>query len=197
MKIRVRIHGGADFRGKLRSRIMKGISKSILNEVPLGVMVFDQKMKIIYQNNTVDKFVRRYGIVPELTAMAKTIFKERSSSDKNTLSKDKPFSPKNTKGLPVNLSIRHLYSEDPYPRISVFICTKPFNSHLNVGEVIQRYNLTNKEAEILRQLVRGLRNSDIAWELNMQAHTVRDHLRSIYLKCGVRNKLELVRNIIT
>lgn len=67
-----------------------------------------------------------------------------------------------SKGMPVNLSIRYLYSEEPFPRISVFISTKPCNSQLNAGEAIKRYSLTNKEAEIIRQLVRGLKNTDIA-----------------------------------
>ncbi len=159
-------------------------------------MVFDEKMRVIYHNSTADKFLKRYGIVPELTAVAEKIFRERHAADKNTLSKDISFKGA-SKGMPVNLSIRYLYSEEPYPRISVFISTKPCNSQLNVEEVIRRYNLTNKEAEIFRQLVRGLKNTDIARELHMQAHTVRDHLRSIYTKCGVKSKLELVRNIIT
>jgi len=174
---------------------MKEISEFILGRMPLGVLVFNEKLKIIFHNGTADKFLKRYSIVPALTALAKKIFKERPAADKNTLSKNIFFS-NTAKGLPLNLSIRHLYSEEPYPRLLIFICTKPCNSRLNVEGLIRRCNLTNKEAEILRQLVRGLTNADIAWELDMQKHTVRDHLRNIYMKCGVKNKLELVRNII-
>ena len=175
---------------------MKKILEFILSEMPLGAMVFDEKKKVIYHNNTADNFLKRYGIVPELTAVVGKIFDKRHAADKNTLSKDISLSGV-AKGIPVNLSIRYLYSEEPYPRIAVFICTKPCNGQLNVEEVIRRYNFTKKEADIFRQLVRGLKNTDIARELYMQAHTLRDHLRSIYTKCGVKSKLELVRNIIT
>jgi len=175
---------------------MNEILEFIQNEMPLGVMVFDEKVRVIYHNSTADKYLKRYGIVTELTAVVGKMFRERHVAGKNTLSKDISFNG-NAKSMPVNLSIRCLYSEEPYPRISVYIRTKSCNSQLNVEEVIRRYNLTKKEAEIFRQLVRGLKNTDIAREMHMQAHTVRDHLRSIYKKCGVKSKLELVRNIVT
>jgi len=63
--------------------------------------------------------------------------------------------------------------------------------------LISLYKLKKKESEIFRQLVSGSKNSDIALELHMQAQTLRDHLRSIYKKCGVKSKLDLVRSIIT
>jgi len=174
---------------------MKKRLESILNEMPLGAVVFDEKMRMIYHNIAADKFLKRYGIVPGLTAVVEKIFRERHAVEKNTLSKD-ISSRVAPGGIPIHLSIRYLYAEEPYPRISVFICIKPCNSQLNVDELIRRYDLTNKEAEILGQLVRGMKNTDIAWELHIQEHTVRDHLRSIYAKCGVKSKLELVRNVI-
>ena len=176
--------------------MMKEMLEFIQNKMPLGVMVFDEKMRVIYQNSTADKLLKRYGIAPELTAVAGKMFRKRRAANSNTLSKDISFSG-TAKDLPVNLSVRYLYSEEPDPRISVFIHTKSCNSQLNVEEVIRRYNLTKKEAEIFRQLVRGLKNTDIARLLNMPTQTLRDHLRSIYRKCGVKSKLELVRNIIT
>jgi c-di-AMP phosphodiesterase-like protein len=63
MKIRLRMHGNAEFPGKLRGRIMKKIFESLLNEMPLGAMVFDEKMRVLYHNSTADKFLKRYGIV--------------------------------------------------------------------------------------------------------------------------------------
>ena len=199
MLLKPRLLGKAEYEAliaELRGRIMEEILEFIQNEMPLGVMVFDEKMRVIYQNSTADKYLKRYGIVPELNAVVGKMFRERHVADKKTLSKDISFNG-TSKSLPVNLSIRYLYSEEPYPRISVFICTKSCNSQLNVEEVIKRYKLTKKEAEIFRQLVRGLKNTEIALVLNIQAQTVRDHLRAIYKKCGVKSKLELVRNIIT
>jgi DNA-binding CsgD family transcriptional regulator len=195
MKMSLRMPGPAGFSDKLRGSIMKSVLEFIQDEMPLGVIVFDGEMRVIYHNRVAAKYLKRYGIVPELSAMAEKVFGERRAADRSALSKHVPFNVA-SKGLPRNLSVRYLYSEEPFPRISVFISTKPCNSQLNVEEVITRYNLTKKEGEVFRQLVRGLRNSDIALELHMQAHTLRDHLKSIYRKCGVTTKLELVRNII-
>jgi len=194
--MRLRMHGNAACPGKLRGRMMENILEFIMNEMPLGTIVYDEKKRVIHCNSTAHKFIKRYGIAAELTEMVEKIFRERHAADKAPLSKDLSFSAA-PKGMPANLSIRYLYSEEPYPRISVFIYTKLCNSRLNAAEVIKRYNLTKKEAEILRQLVRGLKNTDIARTLKMQSHTVRDHLRRIYAKCGVKNKLELVRTIKT
>lgn len=72
---------------------MEKILEFILNEIPLGAIVFDEKMRVIYHNNTADKFLKRYGIVPELTAVVGKIFRERLAVDKNTLSKDISFPP--------------------------------------------------------------------------------------------------------
>lgn len=168
----------------------------ILREMPLGIIVFDEKMGIMFRNANGEKFLKRYGILAELITVAGKILNERHSAATKTLSKDIFFSGTG-KNIPVNLSVRYLYSQEPKPRISVFIFIKPCNGQLNVEEVISRYNLTNKESEIFRELVTGAKNADIARKLNIKEHTVRDHLRNIYTKCGVRNKLELVRNIIT
>jgi len=175
---------------------MDKILEFIQNKMPLGAMVFDQNGRVIYYNRAADKFLKRYSIDRELASMAERIFRERQKASAADSPDTISFS-KASKGIPANLSIRYLYAEKPFPRLSVFISTKPCNTYLNVDEVIRRYKLTKKEAEILRQLARGLKNADIAGELHMQAVTVRDHLRKIYKKCGVKGKLELVRNILT
>ena len=41
---------------------MKKIFDFILSEMPLGAMVFNEKMKVIYHNSIADKFLNRYGI---------------------------------------------------------------------------------------------------------------------------------------
>lgn len=174
---------------------MEKILEFIQKKMPLGVMVFDEKMRVVYHNSIANKYLKRYGIVQDLTAVVERMFRERSAAGMDTFSKNISFSGA-SRGMTNNLSVRYLYSEEPFPRISVFISTKPCNTEMDAEEMIRRCGLTRKEAEIFRLLVRGLKNKDIASELNMEANTVKYHLRSIYTKCGVRSKLDLVRNII-
>jgi DNA-binding NarL/FixJ family response regulator len=52
--------------------------------------------------------------------------------------------------------------------------------------------LTPREKTIISCLTQGLRNRDIAGHLTITEQTVKNHLRSIYDKVGVSDRLELV-----
>lgn len=54
------------------------------------------------------------------------------------------------------------------------------------------YRLTDREKEILMQLVKGSSTADLAKSLHISAYTVQDHLKSIFMKTGVRSRRELI-----
>lgn len=56
----------------------------------------------------------------------------------------------------------------------------------------KKYELTNRETEVLEQLSRGLNYNEIAENLFISPATVRKHIENIYRKLQVRNKLEAV-----
>lgn len=53
--------------------------------------------------------------------------------------------------------------------------------------------LSPREREVLGHLMAGERAPDIAEELNLSPHTVRNHLKAIYRKVDVHSQAELVR----
>lgn len=57
--------------------------------------------------------------------------------------------------------------------------------------------LTERETEITLHVCRGLASKDIAAELSISTHTVRDHLKVIYDKAGVAGRGELVASLIS
>jgi DNA-binding NarL/FixJ family response regulator len=57
----------------------------------------------------------------------------------------------------------------------------------------QAAELTRREREILRHLVKGLQNKEIAGQLDIESITVALHLRSIYKKLNVSNRTQAVR----
>jgi ligand-binding sensor domain-containing protein/DNA-binding CsgD family transcriptional regulator len=65
----------------------------------------------------------------------------------------------------------------------------------NQEGVIETYDLTAREQEILRFVLQGARNKDIEKKLFISASTVRNHISNIYQKLGVRNRLELINRI--
>ena len=66
-----------------------------------------------------------------------------------------------------------------------------------VRVLLDSYGLTPRETEILLRLCRGLTTKEIAAELVISAHTVRDHLKAIYDKAGVGSRGELVATLFS
>lgn len=54
-------------------------------------------------------------------------------------------------------------------------------------------SLTQRESEILRLLVNGLTNKQIAIELDLQEITVKIHVRNVYRKIGTQNRAQAVK----
>ena len=56
---------------------------------------------------------------------------------------------------------------------------------------LRLFGLTAREMDVIRMIVAGLSNSDIAARLAMGESTVKQHVRTIFDKLGVHNRLEL------
>lgn len=61
---------------------------------------------------------------------------------------------------------------------------------------IRVVKLTEREAEVLEELLRFKDQAQIARYLGLSAHTVRNHCSAIFKKYGVSNRLELFRLLI-
>ena len=64
---------------------------------------------------------------------------------------------------------------------------------LDAGAASSLPELTNREREVLGEVVRGATNDEIAAGLSISVHTVTRHLTHIYRKLGVRGRAEAVR----
>jgi len=56
-----------------------------------------------------------------------------------------------------------------------------------------REGLTPRETEILQEVARGRTNRDIAAELGLSEHTVKNHLKNILQKLHLENRVQLTR----
>jgi DNA-binding CsgD family transcriptional regulator len=61
--------------------------------------------------------------------------------------------------------------------------------------IIEAYKLTAREQTIVQAVARGLTNQEIAAELFLSTHTVRDHLKAIFAKLDVSTRGELVARL--
>ena len=58
-----------------------------------------------------------------------------------------------------------------------------------------KHTLTERELNVLKYLVRGMRNEEISDKLNISVHTTKAHLEAIYQKLEVTNRNELIKKI--
>lgn len=63
--------------------------------------------------------------------------------------------------------------------------------------LLDSYGLTDRETDIVLLLCQGIGTKEIAAELMISVHTVRDHLKSIFDKAGVNSRGELVAGLFS
>lgn len=61
--------------------------------------------------------------------------------------------------------------------------------------IVEAYGMTPRELDVTRLVARGLKTAEIAQRLFLSAHTVRDHLKSVFEKVGVSSRGELVSKL--
>jgi DNA-binding CsgD family transcriptional regulator len=57
------------------------------------------------------------------------------------------------------------------------------------------YRLTDREQEVLKYLSRGMSTVEMGQHLGISVHTVRDHIKALFGKVGVRSRAELLARI--
>lgn len=63
------------------------------------------------------------------------------------------------------------------------------------GLLQQDLGLTERESEVARMLVEGALNRELANQLNISENTVKTHIKNIYRKLGVNNRLQLIHRL--
>ncbi len=61
----------------------------------------------------------------------------------------------------------------------------------------RRYELTPREVQIAELVCQGLRHGSIARQLSIQPGTVKTHIRNIYRKVKVKNKMNMLLRFVS
>ena len=67
------------------------------------------------------------------------------------------------------------------------------NKYKIFKNLCDNYSITGREEDILHQVFKGLENKEISDKLNISIETVKYHVKNIFRKCNVQNRVELVR----
>jgi DNA-binding CsgD family transcriptional regulator len=86
-----------------------------------------------------------------------------------------------------------LLDGDPAGRVSVIL--EPARPPQIAPLVALAYGLSEREREVTRLVIQGHSTAEIASALSLSAHTVQDHLKSIFEKIGVHSRREMVGRV--
>lgn len=75
------------------------------------------------------------------------------------------------------------------------VVLEPANPAMLAPILVESYGLTEREREITKLIARGDGTADIARELHLSPHTVRDHVKAVLTKVGVSSRGELVATL--
>ncbi len=90
------------------------------------------------------------------------------------------------------------YKEGTTPKLAAIIADvteerDAANSNLSPSEIQERAILTDRERDVLRSLVQGLANKEIASRMDVSESTVKNTLQQLFAKTNVRTRAQLVR----
>ena len=78
----------------------------------------------------------------------------------------------------------------------VAVVLQPAEPHSTLGVLLAAYGLTPRELDVARHVLRGDATTAISVALHISAHTVQDHLKSVFDKVGVRSRRDLVGRLL-
>jgi DNA-binding CsgD family transcriptional regulator len=175
---------------------MDNIADLILTKMPVGAIVFDQNMDVVYVNRQATIFLKRFELPREVSQINRRIFDAVEQSRLQELFPGEIYLSKKLEGSPSNWTFRFFISENPGPLVSIFIIEERISNKLEMNNIRQLYRLTRRETDILRRTLDGLKNTEIAEDLEISEQTVKDHLSNIYMKMGIENRFELIRFLV-
>jgi DNA-binding CsgD family transcriptional regulator len=92
--------------------------------------------------------------------------------------------------LPSLVYLRHHLMRSPPEPASI-----PLMQDTDLEGFYEKFGLSNREREIVRLMLTGKSNKEIAEELFVSTHTIKNHVYNIYQKLRVTNRLHFIRTI--
>jgi DNA-binding NarL/FixJ family response regulator len=177
-------------------RKMDDFTDFMLNQMPIGVLVYNQKMEHVYANKQAKSFFQRYQPPEELFNISKRIFEAIKTSGFRESFPGEIYVSKKLENSTSNWTFKFFVYQTEEPLVGIFIIEETISNKLNMNHIRSEYKLTRRETDVLRRLLNGLKNQEIADDLEISEQTVKDHLSNIYMKTGVENRFALIRSLI-
>ena len=161
-------------------------------QMPLGVIIFDAAMNITYLNRRAENFLRHYHLPDEVTNVCGRIFEAMNNGKLAALFPGEVIMYQNIAGTPNRWIISLHICKEPRQFVSVFMSEEKMSNKINVNKARMQYKFTRRETDLVRRVLDGRRNEEIAEDFGIAKQTVKDHLSNIYMKCMVENRFGLI-----
>ncbi len=168
----------------------------IFDKMPLGVIVYNKKINIIYSNVRGKLFLKRYEPPVEFTTLSRKIFDAIEAESLIKIFPGEIYLTKKLEGSSGKWTFKFEICEKPGPYVCIFAREDSVADRLNLNDIRRQFELTRRETDVLRRTLSGLKNAEVAEDLNISEQTVKDYLSEVYFKSGVKNKFELVSLIL-
>jgi DNA-binding CsgD family transcriptional regulator len=156
-----------------------------------GVLVLDEQMELVASTPDADALLPLIGHGSTRLPLPVSVYSVAAALG----SGDRPPSVRvrAADGGWLNLHASRLVSTAA-TRIAVVV--EPAQPQSTLGVLLAAYGLTPRELDIARHVLRGDSTKTIANTLHISAHTVQDHLKSVFDKIGVRSRRDLVGRLL-
>lgn len=158
------------------------------------IIVFDDGLDIVFRNEKAGRFLDHYGLPAEIHALAGKIHAAIALGKTAEMFAGLICVYKEIGGR--NWLFRVVFREGDQPLVGIYFNDETVSGRFDLSALRGQYRLTRRETDVLRHLLDGLKNIEIAEELAVIEQTVKDYLRSIYQKFGVPDRFSLLRLLI-
>lgn len=174
----------------------KGHESFIIEKMPMGVIIYGAGMDMLYCNPFATTLFNSYPIPDEIETICGRIFEAIASSKLQEWFPGEIFFSKKLAASSRNCVFKFVYQENSDPCVGVFIQEESAANKVDLNKIRGLFRLTRRETDILRRVLNGWKNVDIAEDCGISEQTVKDHLSKIYSKFGVKNRFALMRFLI-
>lgn len=172
------------------------VVRFLFDTIPVGILIVNRVQDILYQNRKATYFMERFQLPDEISRVSKRIFSAMQVSKVAEEFPGEIYIKKKYNKSPSNWTFRIVFREESNPYICIFIIEDTISNKLDLNRMRQQFRLTRRETDVLRRVLDGLKNLEIAKELEISEQTVKDHLSNIYMKIGVQNRFSLMRELV-
>ena len=175
---------------------MSEFAAFVLDNMPSGVIVFSHDLDIKFCSKKAIGFLNRFGLPQEITNVSERIFKAMNESNFREQFPGDIYITKQFTGSESSWTFRINMCEHPRPIVIVYIIEETASNTLDLNKTRKQFNLTRGETDVLRRVLDGLKDTEIAEDLQITEKTVQYQLDTIYVKTGVNKKTELIRFLL-